>query len=366
MQTLAFSPVYAHGSPSLATIVTSDRTTSERLEVHLLTKSPDMAQRLWSPAFAEALENLLAQHTFDIVQVEGIEMVPYALPYLPLNNRPRFVYDAHNAEADLQASAFRADIPNPGRLPHAIYSALQTLKLRFYEGRILREFDLVCAVSEADVEILHRLGGTRPLFLPNGIDSEAITPTSASPAPDMIARGGPHLVFTGKLDFRPNVDGLLWFTHEILPHITTERGTPTLWAVGQTPHAALDPLRHHPRVVLTGHVSAVEPYIAGADVVVVPLRMGSGTRLKVLQALSMAKPVVGTTLGCTGLHLSDGKHLLLEDEPVPFTTAISQLLVSPDAGVRLGQHAREHVQRYFDRRVLVPTLEHALLQLGQP
>lgn len=360
--TFADAPVEQPGLASVTTIAPPVRSTSQRLKEVFFKASPDMAGRLWSPEFAAAFDALLTQEAFDVVQVEGIEMVPYALPYLARQNRPKFVYDAHNAEADLQASAFRADIRKPHRLPPALYSAIQTLKLSWYERKILREFDLVCAVSETDVEILHRLGGKRPLFLPNGIDSEAITP-AVPPAPEMVARRGPHLVFTGKLDFRPNVDALLWFTQEILPRITSERGTPTLWAVGQALHPSLELLRQHPQVVLTGRVPAVEPYIAGADVVVVPIRMGSGTRLKVLQALSMAKPVVGTTLGCAGLHLSDGKDLLLENDPAPFATAISQLLDAPDAGARLGQQARQHVQQYFDWRVLVPTLERALESL---
>jgi glycosyltransferase involved in cell wall biosynthesis len=358
--TFADGAVEQPGLASVTTIPLPHRTTRQRLQTLVTSPDPDMARRLGSSAFAAALEELLTRYPFDVVQVEGIEMVPYALPYLSRTQRPRFVYDAHNAEADLQASAFRADIRQPRRLPHALYSAIQTLKLRLYEQRILQAFDVVCAVSETDVEILKSLGGATPFFLPNGIDTEAVTPDSATPALEMAQRTGPHLVFTGKLDFRPNVDALLWFTQEILPRITTEQSKPTLWAVGQSPHASLAPLRHHPQVVLTGRVPAVEPYIAGADVVVVPLRMGSGTRLKVLQALSMAKPVVGTTLGCAGLGLHDGEHLLLADDPATFAAATSRLIATPDEGIRLGEKGRHHVQSYFDWRVLVPTLEKAL------
>jgi glycosyltransferase involved in cell wall biosynthesis len=182
----------------------------------------------------------------------------------------------------------------------------------------------------------------------------------------MIARSGPHLVFTGKLDFRPNVDALLWFVEDILPRVTSERGTPTLWAVGQTPHALLAPLERHPQVVFTGRVQAVEPYIAGADVVVVPLRMGSGTRLKVLQALSMEKAVVGTTLGAAGLGLEHEEHLLLADDPASFAAAVSRLLLNLAERAALGKRARRHVQAHFDWRVLIPRLERQLEALVSP
>ena len=96
--------------------------------------------------------------------------------------------------------------------------------------------------------------------------------------------------------------------------------------MGQKPHAALERLQAHPQVVLTGWVDQIEPYLAGADIVVVPLRMGSGTRLKVLQALSMARPLVGTPLGCSGLGLRDTQHLRLADDSATFAAAISELL----------------------------------------
>jgi glycosyltransferase involved in cell wall biosynthesis len=91
--------------------------------------------------------------------------------------------------------------------------------------------------------------------------------------------------------------------------------------------------------------------------------MGSGTRLKVLQALSMEKPVVGTTLGCAGLGLRHGEHLLLADEPAAFAAAVSRLLAEPTHGATLGRNARQHVQRHFDWRVLVPTLEQQLSEM---
>ncbi len=361
--TFADTPVEQPGVVSVTTVAPPVRKGTQRLKDLLTTTIPDMARRLWSPTFAVTFNGLLAHNSFDVVIVEGIEMVPYALPYLSRKGRPRFVYDAHNAEADLQWSAFRADVRQPRRWLPAIYSLLQTAKLRAYEHKILQGFDLVCAVSDTDVEILQKLGGKRPLFLPNGIDTTAVAPNSAVSAADMNKRAGPHLVFTGKMDFRPNVDALLWFTDEILPRITTERGKPTLWVVGQSLHPSLEPLRHHPQIILTGRVPAVEPYIAGADIVVVPLRMGSGTRLKVLQALSMAKPVVGTSLGCAGLGLRHEEHLLLADDPAAFAAAISRLLDNPPLGQTLARNARAHIQQQFDWRVLVPRLEAALQQI---
>ncbi len=356
---LAFAdtPREQPGVASVTTVPRPNRTKRKRVTDLLTRTDPDMARRLWSESYATALEKLLAEQTFEVVQVEGIEMVPYALPYLGKTTRPLWVYDAHNAETALQHSAFRADRRNPRRLPHALYSAIQLWKLHRYEQRLLQRFDVVSAVSNEDVRLLQEKSGITPLLLPNGVDTEVVTPDSATPARPMLERAGPHLVFTGKMDFRPNVDGLLWFVKEILPNITTDCGVPTLWAVGKNPHESRAPLRDHPQVVVTGRVPLIEPYIAGADVVVVPLRMGSGTRLKVLQALSMAKPLVGTTLGCAGLDLRALDHVFFADEADAFAGAISHMLKNPSESAAMGKNAREHVQKYFDWRVLVPDLE---------
>ena len=345
---------------SLTTVAPPTRHLTDRLRDLIATTEPDMARRLWSDQFAETLDRLLTSHSFDVVQVEGIEMVPYALPYLRDQRGPIWVYDAHNAETDLQRSAMLADWRQPKRWHAAAYSAIQVWKLKRYERQQLPKFDQVVAVSQLDAQHLKQLSGMTPLIIPNGIDSEQFAPNRYQPASIMQERAAPALVFTGKMDFRPNVDALLWFVDEILPLIESDGLPPILWAVGQKPHPALARLQSHPQVIITGWVDAIEPYLAGADVVVVPLRMGSGTRLKVLQALSMARPLVGTTLGCAGLSLRDGEHLRLADDPLEFAKAVSQMLRHPNQAAKMGQQARQHIQQRFDWRVLVPKLEREL------
>ncbi len=364
---LSFTEAQTADIPDLASVTTVPsprRRVIDRLHDLIRTTEPDMARRLWSDTFAETLDKLLAHHTFDVVQVEGIEMVPYALPYLAKSAGPIWVYDAHNAETDLQRSAMLADWRQPRRWHAAAYSAIQVWKLKRYESQQLAKFDQVLAVSELDAGYLKQLSGMTPLVIPNGIDSQQFTPNRYQPAPLMQEQAAPALVFTGKMDFRPNVDALLWFVDEILPLIKSDGLPPILWAVGQKPHPALARLQSHPQVIITGWVDAVEPYLAGANVVVVPLRMGSGTRLKVLQALSMARPLVGTTLGCAGLSLRDGEHLRLADDPSTFAKAVSEMLRDPNQATKMGQQARKHIKQQFDWRILVPKLEQQLSRSG--
>ncbi len=357
---LSFGAADAPCPPGLASLTTVEpppqRSIPHRLRDLLLSREPDMARRLRAAPFATALGRLLAERRFDIVQVEGIEMLPYARPAGAGPSRPRWVYDAHNAESELQRSAMGADLRHPARWPAALYSAVQVAKLRGYEAAELRRMDRVVAVSEEDARLLHQVSGVAPLVVPNGIDTTASAPHHYAPAAALRERPGAALVFTGKMDFRPNVDGVLWFVDHILPRLDVSP-PPTLWVVGQALHPSLERLRAHPQVVLTGWVEAVEPFVVGADVVVVPLRMGSGTRLKVLQALSLARPVVGTPLGCGGLGLRDGEHARLAETPATFAAALEQTLRDPAGAARLGEQGRAHVRTHFDWQVLLPRLE---------
>lgn len=341
---------------SLTIIPAPSRSAITRLVQLVTTMTPDLALRLWTQAFADALDDLLAQYDIDLVQVEGLELLYYAEPYLGAE-KPAWVYDAHNAEADLQESAWRSDAA--ARRPHrwigAFYSYIQWQKLRRYERRLLPRFAGVVSVSDADAESLVASTGVQPLVLPNGVDTEELAPGLFSPAADLT--GAPSIVFTGKMDFRPNIDGVVWFVTDIWPRVRAEHPDAKFWIVGQKPAPAVRELAAIEGVVVTGRVPTIEPYIAGADVVVAPLRMGSGTRLKVLQAMSMARPVVGTSLGCSGLGVVNGEHVRIADSPERFATAVSVVLRRPEAAAEMAQCGRRYVRERFDWQVLVPRLE---------
>ena len=161
------------------------------------------------------------------------------------------------------------------------------------------------------------------------------------------------------MDFRPNVDAVLWFARHVLPRVRADVPDVCFFVVGQRPHRRLDVLRRDPAVVLTGWVEDVRPYIAQAAVCVAPLRIGGGTRLKLLEAMAMGKPVVATRLGAEGYPLADGRELLLADTPADFAARVIALLRAPERGATLGRAARAFVQEHYDWRVIVPRLEAA-------
>lgn len=322
---------------------------------------PDMALRLASPAFAQRLADWLEREPFDVVHVEGIEMTPYLdllLKSEPNQHPPLVIFDDHNCEYMLQKRYAQIDARIPRRWAGALYSLVQWQKLRSYEASVCRRAHHVLAVSQADARALRRLvPGLDVTVIPNGIDTDQYQPAPRAQKPT--------LVFTGKMDFRPNVDAVRWFADAIWPRVLAEVPGAHFFVVGQRPHPQIENLSADPSVTLTGWVEDVRPYITQAAVYVAPLRMGSGTRLKLLEAMALGKAIVSTRLGAEGLtgldedKVADRGELVAVDDndPAAFAEAVVALLRDPDRRAALAVAARAFVKAHYDWRVIIPRVE---------
>ena len=176
------------------------------------------------------------------------------------------------------------------------------------------------------------------------------------PNPQSPSRS-PSLVFTGKMDFRPNIDAMLWFAQEVWPAVRQAHPNAKLFIVGQKPSTRLDGLRSDPNIVLTGEVEDIRPHIAQASVYIAPLRIGSGTRFKLLEAMAMRKAIVSTSLGCEGFDVAHGREMLIADTPATFAQAINTLLGDEAQRKTIGQAAHQFVSATYDWGAIVPKLE---------
>ncbi len=337
----------------IATVPQPERSRRRRLQEMITSDQPDMALRLASDKYAEALSDWLSSYTFDVVQIEGIELARYLETIQSARQEVLTVFDDHNCEYLLQERTFLTDLYSPAQWSGAAYSFIQWRRLRRYEAEICSGADRVLAVSDADAEALRQLvPGLDVTIIPNGIDTEAYQPSRA--AGD---EGDPCLVFTGTMDFRPNVDAVLWFARDVLPLVKGQVPNVEFFVVGQRPHRRLNPLMRDPAITLTGWVEDVKPYFDRATVYVAPLRMGGGTRLKLLEAMSMEKPIVATSLGAEGYPVKNGRELLLADTPKSFAQAVVSLLRDPARRLELAQIARTFVEEKYDWQSIVPRLE---------
>jgi sugar transferase (PEP-CTERM/EpsH1 system associated) len=341
---------------SIEGIPTPRRSPLKRFLSLFLSPLPDMALRLPSAEFQAKLAATLRHMPFDVVQIEGIEMARYWMEWrTPGIQRPIAIFDDHNAEYVLQQRAFETDVRHPRRWVAALYSLVQWRKLRRYEALTCRLANRVVAVSETDKAALQQLvPDLKVTVVPNAVDVEHYTSADLRPSPLP-----PHsLIFTGKMDFRPNVDAVLWFCQEVLPLVRKRMPDVRFYIVGQSPHRRVLRLAEDPAVTVTGYVDDVRSYIAGARVYVVPLRIGGGTRLKVLEAMSMSKPIVSTSLGCEGFEgLVPGQHLSVADTPEEFAQRVAELLDDAPQREKLGQAAQRFVMERYDWHLIVPRLE---------
>jgi sugar transferase (PEP-CTERM/EpsH1 system associated) len=316
------------------------RSTGARLRDTLQSRRPDMALRLASPQMSALVRDFAQSDNYAIVQAEGIEMGHYGL-VAAADGRSSFIFDDHNCEYVMQRRNALTDLRSPVRWPAAAYSLIQWQKLRHYEAWLCNRAAAVAAVSEADAQALRAIAPRATIrVVSNGIDLDYYTPEEAQPTPY------PTLVFTGKMDYRPNIDAVLWFAQEVLPIIRRHVANAHFLVVGRNPHARLNALRTEPGITLTGAVTDVRPLIRDSAVYVIPLRVGGGTRFKALEAMASGRPIVSTSLGVEGLGVRNGSEMLLADGPTAFAQAVLTLLAPENNALRahLALNARRFVE----------------------
>jgi glycosyltransferase involved in cell wall biosynthesis len=292
-----------------------------------------------APAMQRALDRVLLARRFDLVNLEFSFLGDCHLRQAPPNQRlPRLVVASHNVDYELARQYARA-----GRsLAHRLYAGVNWRKLRREELRAYRDADGVYLCSAEDQRrLLDEIPGARTAVIPNAADVEYYQPRPADPPPD-----GRTVVFFGLLSYAPNVDGVIYFVQKVWPRVAEAHPEARLKIIGGKPPRSLQ-LLAGPRVELTGFVPDLRPHLAAAAAVVVPLRLGGGTRLKIVEAMAMGKAIVSTTLGAEGIEAVPGRDLLIDDQPEAFAEAVNRLLGDPQLAARIGQSARGlAVERY--------------------
>jgi glycosyltransferase involved in cell wall biosynthesis len=335
------------------------RPVGQRLRDFFISRGADLGRRLWSAELRDCLADLQSGSPFDVVQVEGLEMFPVWEASLGSRSRPRpfVVFDDHNAEYVLQASAWRASARR-GSAVGAAYSWIQTRRLRRLERAACRAADAVLVVSPEDGRALIELDPElSPVVVPNGVDVDRYTPSGAAREPNDV-------FFIGKLDYRPNVDAVEWLANDIWPLVQASAPQARLFVVGRDPSRRVRNLARRSAVTVVGPVEDDRPWFARCAALLVPLRMGGGVRLKVLQAMAMGTPMISTTIGMAGTDAVPGRHYLAADSPAEFARQVVRLTTEPALGRELGAAGRRFVGERYDWRVILPRLDEVYASLG--
>jgi glycosyltransferase involved in cell wall biosynthesis len=283
-----------------------------------------------------AVEDELDGGAYDIVQTEFPHMAFFDVPPGPVK-----ILDAHNIEFD-----------NFRRMWEKGTTPLQRLVYRneyvkFYREEIeaFRRQDLLMFTSQRDLLMADaEVPEVQKIVIPNGVDGAYFAPSDERPEPF-------SMIFTGIMAYVPNSDGVLYFLDEVFPLILEREPRATITIVGSDPPNAV--LRRSSRSVrVTGFVPDVRPYTHRAQVTVVPLRMGGGTRLKILESMSMMSPIVSTSVGAEGIDLRDGEHALIADEPRAFADAVLRLFADRGLRDRLTSRAAGLVRERYEWSVI--------------
>jgi polysaccharide biosynthesis protein PslH len=282
----------------------------------------------------------------DLVYCDHLSMAEYALPLgVPV------VYDAHNVEYAI-LERFAATRSNP--LARAA-AAVEWRRVRAYERDACRRSRLVLVVSEVDRAVLAGLAGSSVPFatVPIAVDGSGVAPIHELSAE-------PRVLFLGGLHWPPNADALVTFLRDIWPRVRTARPDATLTTVGRDDHPAAALCRTAPAVTVAGWVPDIDPFVRQSRVLVVPMRAGSGMRVKILEAMARGLPVVSTTVGCEGIDIVPGRHLLVEDDPSRFADAVARVLNDAGLAASLASEARALVMAKYDVAAVSSSLLRAL------
>jgi glycosyltransferase involved in cell wall biosynthesis len=304
---------------------------------HLIRRRPLVTWPYSSRALETKLRDLVSSGTVHILQIEH-SFLAHFRDAVPEGSPCRTILSFHNFCETQHRTMLRMHSGVVAKLGLLVKAIL----MRGWEARHAARFDRCLVVSEIAGQRLRAVAaGTAVSLVPNGVDTAALRPLPE-------AAVGKRLIFVGHLRYPPNIDAVRFFAHHILPALRARIPEVRLTVVGDGAPGALGEFSGRDDIDLVGRVPSPLPYYQDAHVAVVPLRAGGGTRLKILEAMALGRPVVSTPLGCEGLAVEDGKHLLIADDAEGFVAAVARLLTDRALAGRLTLEARALVERDYD------------------
>lgn len=300
----------------------------------LLFRKPVSLTAFENRPIQEAVDNILARHSIDAIYVFSSQMAQY----LPARPRQRVVMDF----VDMDSAKFAAYAQTSSGIMAWMMQREAQLLLA-HEKAVAARADASLFVSEAEAELFRsRTGAQRVHVLENGIDTDFFNPAAQFKRIDTM---GSLIVFTGQMDYRPNIDAVRWFAETVLPHVQVKHPAARFAIVGRNPSDAVRALAKLPGVIVTGEVPDVRGWLAAAHVVVAPLQLARGVQNKVLEAMAMARPLVASAAAAEGID--HGDTIRIGSTVGEIADQITMLIEDPATAQALGKAARAQVLKRY-------------------
>ena len=326
------------------------------LQSHL-SRRPFLIERDDLKGMRQLVQKLLVQQEFDVVHADQLTMTQFALDAKTLGNekRPYIIFDAHNATWSIW-ERMRQNAP---WFLKPVYQ-IEENRIKQYEGMLVEQFDHTMVVIDPDRDLL--LAGVtngqanalneRISSIPIAVDAEVLQPIQRQP-------NSRNILTLGTLSYPPNADGIRWFMQEIFPLVQQEVPDVSLTVIGKNPPADFLQIAEQSggAIQVTGYVDDLTPYMEAAALMVVPVRAGSGMRVRLLEAFARAMPTVTTTIGLEGITAEADKEILLADDPSSFAAATVKLLNDPDLQTHLAENGRKLAEARYDWRAVLKQMD---------
>lgn len=310
---------------------------------YLFSGLPYNAERFISKAFDEKIREVLSSETFDVIQLEGLYLAPY-LATIRKYSTAKVAMRAHNIEHEIWARACHRE--------HGLrrfYIKNLASRIRKMEVGSLNEFDAMIPITKRDGSVLKELGCRLPMHVvPTGVDAEKFQY-------GFDEMEFPSVFHIGALDWIPNQEGLFWFLDNVWDKVLEEFPQVKFYIAGRNAPYRIRNLTY-PNLEFLGEVDDAYAFMRSKAVMVVPVLSGSGMRIKIIEGMATARAIVTTAIGTEGISTTDGKNILIADNPVPFADAVRALLRDLPYYKKIGTEAREFIVREYDNRIITLSL----------
>jgi sugar transferase (PEP-CTERM/EpsH1 system associated) len=328
---------------NLSTVLTKQSYSVFNKVLYHLSLTPYIVTKRYSQRMAEQVKNEISQRKYELIHFDGFTMLPYGLG---VRSIPKIAY-----VVDAVSLYFQRNFDRESHFTKKISYIVEFLRMRRYEQKIYRQFDRCIVVSETDKAALQKsCPDARFDVIPNGVDTSYFKPEEKEKFPTLL--------FSGNMDYPPNVQAVVWFVRNVLPKIINVFPDVKLYVVGRNPSSELDFLKDDVRITVTGFVHDIRPFLDQASVYICPMLSGTGIKNKLLEAMAMGKAIAASPLSLEGVPgVRENGCLLVADTGREFSDVTIELLQNSGLRSKLGQKARKFVIENYSWKASANQLE---------